>query len=218
MIKNSRLNNIPSVEAALYYVQLKTHNSRSLFVPSADHLSTNKTSTSSSNPLQNEQNDDLADSLNSGLNNDQREQQTQATALLLAQVVADEILVAARHWEIALDQWVILPDELQALVYLPSHPDDLLARSLTPVTTHRLDPRTVGKRKQGPGKPRALTSFIAGFKAASAKRINLLRNQPGSPVWQRSYSEQLIDGEALRNRLKNNLCGLNGAVMRSPDL
>jgi REP element-mobilizing transposase RayT len=44
-------------------------------------------------------------------------------------------------------------------------------------------------------KPRCLGSFIAGYKAAATKRINLLRGTPGAAVWQRNYFEHVIRDE-----------------------
>lgn len=43
-------------------------------------------------------------------------------------------------------------------------------------------------------------SFVAGFKMAVTKRVNLLRGTPGGPVWQRNYYERIIrdDDEAAR--------------------
>jgi hypothetical protein len=43
-----------------------------------------------------------------------------------------------------------------------------------------------------------LGSFVAGFKAATTKRINVARGLPGTPVWQRNYYEHVIrDEEAM---------------------
>ena len=161
MIKNSQINN-SSVEAALYYVQLKTHSGSSLF--------------------------DLPDTYYS------KSEQTQASAPSLAQVAVDELLLVAAHRGITVDCWIVLPDALHVLVALQTHRHDYSA---------------------GAGKPRSLTSFVAGFKAATAKRINLLRNQPGSPVWQRSYKEQLITDEVALNRLKVQINRVDSVVMSS---
>ena len=112
----------------------------------------------------------------------------------LAQIAADELLLAADHRGITVKQWVVLPNALYAFVLLPAHSRDL---------------------HEGKGKPRLLTSFVAGFKAATAKRINLLRNQPGSPVWQPSYQEQIIEDERVLRRLKEKMSNVNRAVISS---
>jgi REP element-mobilizing transposase RayT len=37
-----------------------------------------------------------------------------------------------------------------------------------------------------------LSKIIGRFKMTSAKKINILQNNPGSPVWQRNYYEHII--------------------------
>ncbi len=44
-------------------------------------------------------------------------------------------------------------------------------------------------------KIKSLGQLIGAFKTGSAKRINLLRNTPGDPVWQRNYYEHIIRDE-----------------------
>jgi hypothetical protein len=35
----------------------------------------------------------------------------------------------------------------------------------------------------------AIGSFVAGFKSAVTKRINVVRDIPSTPIWQRNYYE-----------------------------
>ncbi len=118
----------------------------------------------------------------------------------LTQVVADELKLAAKDSRVTLDQWVIFPDALHALITLPESGRDRVTRM-------------TNTRNITSGKPRRLTSFIAGLKAVTAKRINLLRNQPGSPVWQRSYKEQLIEDDLMLFRLKKSISESDSIVM-----
>ncbi|MGC1310245.1 MAG: hypothetical protein WA885_23695 [Phormidesmis sp.] len=113
---------------------------------------------------------------------------------LLAQIAADELLIAANHQGISLNQWVIVPDALHALVSIRENRPDY-------ASTAR--------------KPRLLTSFVASFKAATAKRINLMRNQLGSPVWQRSYEAQRIEDEFMLNRLSAKITEADNVVASS---
>jgi len=102
------------------------------------------------------------------------------SATSFSQIAADELQAAAKRKGITLNQWAIAPDAIYALVCIyESRPDQ----------EHRF------------GKPRALSAFVAGVKAATAKRINLVRNQPGCPVWQRSYREQRINDDRTLARL-----------------
>ena len=53
-----------------------------------------------------------------------------------------------------------------------------------------------------------LPEIIRAFKSFSARRINTLRHTPGTPVWQRNYSEHIIRDEkemdAIRQYILNN--------------
>ncbi|MEO1402305.1 MAG: hypothetical protein AAFV72_13820 [Cyanobacteria bacterium J06635_1] len=106
-------------------------------------------------------------------------------------IAADEWQQAATHYKgILLDSWMVLPDSIRALIILNDH----MAKPK----------QTYGKARLQV-KPRALTSFVAGFKAAAAKRINLVRSQPGAPVWQRGYHEQRIEDEITLLRIRQRL-------------
>lgn len=176
MIKTHHFNN-RAIEAALYYVRLKTHNGSLLFGCPEDQAEVLSVSVPSGD----------------GVTGDVTGSVTAANASL-SQIVADELLFAAKHRGISLDQWVIVPDAVHALVF---------------VRENRPDPEVVT------GKPRLLTSFVAGFKAATAKRINLMRNQPGSSVWQRSYNEQLVEDEFMLMRLRKRISDAESVVISS---
>lgn len=108
------------------------------------------------------------------------------------QIVADEwVRSALHHQNIELDNWLVMPDHVSGIVVLKAYGEGMRSRSLQPALEST--------------KPRLLSSFVAGFKAAAAKRINLLHNQPGHPVWQRSYDEQLISDAATLDRLRQQM-------------
>lgn len=62
--------------------------------------------------------------------------------------------------------------------------------------------------------PRSLGSLIAGFKAASTKQINRLRNVRGESIWQRNYHDRIIRNqselERIREYTSNNPLALRG--------
>lgn len=81
--------------------------------------------------------------------------------------------------ELELGNLVVMPNHLHAIVSMLSRPRD----------------GTVGAHGRAPllsRPPRSLGSFVAGFKAASSRRINELRETPGARVWQRNYHEHTI--------------------------
>ena len=54
----------------------------------------------------------------------------------------------------------------------------------------------------------SLGAIVRSFKSAASKRINEIRNDPGSPVWQRTYYERIIRNdhelERIREYIVNN--------------
>ena len=72
----------------------------------------------------------------------------------------------------------------------------------TPIRAHGSTPRQLQRRAHSIG------SFVAGFKAAATKRINIHRNAPGIPVWQRNYYERIIRDdwalECIQRYIRNN--------------
>ncbi|MGD1855674.1 MAG: hypothetical protein ACFB2W_15660 [Leptolyngbyaceae cyanobacterium] len=101
------------------------------------------------------------------------------------QIAADEWqqIAVAHQRDITLDLWTVLPNGVRALV--------AVGHTGSPIYS-----------KQQSLKPRALSSFVAGFKAAAAKRINLIRGVPGAPVWERGYQEQRISDTKTLDRVR----------------
>jgi putative transposase len=116
--------------------------------------------------------------------------------------------------EIELETWALMPNHFHGIVVikdtssLKASPTDVIP------TTHPLSPAhlllSVGAHGRAPGdasapgdnrahgraplqrKSRSLSSFMAGFKSATTKRINIMLGTPGAPVWQRNYYEHVI--------------------------
>ncbi len=112
-------------------------------------------------------------------------------------IVADEwIRSAANRKGLELDRWTVLTNGIEGIV--------ILKTSSFPISSQGMTGCGVSQ------KPWALSSFIASFKAAAAKRINLRRNQLGEPVWQRNYQEQRIPDETLLRIWRNRLSAMAG--------
>lgn len=43
--------------------------------------------------------------------------------------------------------------------------------------------------------------MVRGFKGAASRRINAIRNTPGTPVWQRNFYEHVIRNDDDYNRI-----------------
>lgn len=99
----------------------------------------------------------------------------------LGQIVVDEWQHSSdRQAEIRLDCWRLTADALQGIVALS---------------------KTSGQADLG-SKPWVLSSFVASFKAAAAKRINLTRNTPGRTVWQPSYQDRRLEDAIALHRAR----------------
>ena len=101
-------------------------------------------------------------------------------------------------------EFVVMPNHIHGIIWLPGtnavgaqQPGVLLARS-NPESVHRSAAvvavaaplqRLDAVRRVESG---SLAAIVRSFKAATAKRINNLRNTRGAPVWQRNYYERII--------------------------
>ncbi|MGF1568926.1 MAG: hypothetical protein ACFCVD_12795 [Nodosilinea sp.] len=100
--------------------------------------------------------------------------------------LSDYGTIVAHEWErsaanrsgVDLDLWVVTPAGLESIVIIQMPPPTWATPGISGLLPSQ--------------KPWLLSSFIASFKAAAAKRINLCRNLPGQPVWQSNYHEQKI--------------------------
>ncbi len=88
--------------------------------------------------------------------------------------------------EIKLDEFIVMPNHLHALVWIleTNDADKAIRRSL-----------------HGPA-PRSLGSLMAGFKSSVTRRINELCGTSGMAVWQRNYFEHIPRDEVALNAIR----------------
>ena len=89
--------------------------------------------------------------------------------------------------EVNLDEFVVMPNHLHAIVFLDgvaSEPLDWKPRGFTGAT------------------PRSLSSLVQGFKSATTKRVNALRSSPGGSIWKRDYYERVLRNDRELNRAR----------------
>jgi REP element-mobilizing transposase RayT len=100
---------------------------------------------------------------------------------------------------IALDAVVVMPNHLHGITTFDA--DETRIDSVGPELRR---PRNRAHRRAPlQRRPRSIGSFVAGFKAASTKRINSLRDLPGTPVWQRNYYDHIIRDDDAYARIYN---------------
>ena len=86
--------------------------------------------------------------------------------------IAQEALeqLTARFPTAHLDDFVIMPDHIHALVFID--------------------------RRGNPGESRSLGQIIGSYKSEVTRRINARRGSPGQRVWPRNYHERIIRSDA----------------------
>ncbi|MCU0535296.1 MAG: transposase [Hydrococcus sp. Prado102] len=118
----------------------------------------------------------------------------------IGKIVANEWLYSVKmRQEIDLDEWIIMPNHLHGIVILTDNQKATDFGTRDEGARHAL----LGKgARHAPlhQKSCSLSSFIAGFKAAVTKRINVIHQAPGFSIWQRNYYESIIrDEKHLKN-------------------
>ena len=94
---------------------------------------------------------------------------------------------------IKLDQFVVMPNHVHGIVFINRRGE---------VASPKINAQqTLPKGWEGSSlhKP-TLGQIVAYYKYMTTKQINIIRNTPGMPVWQRNYFEHVIRDE---NDLKN---------------
>ena len=117
----------------------------------------------------------------------------------LGKIVADEWLKTCKiRPNFQLDEWVIMPNHFHGIVIINDYSGDnqslgngqsasrFRRTQFDQLTDHDAPPQQ---------KPNSLSSCIAGFKSAVTKRINLLRQNTDTPIWQRNYYESILRDE-----------------------
>ena len=88
---------------------------------------------------------------------------------------------------IFLDEFVVMPNHLHGIIVITHH---VGAYCNTPLQNQFKSPsKTIG-------------AIIRGFKSSTTKQINLVRNIPRAPIWQRNYYDHIIRDEDKLNKIK----------------
>ena len=103
---------------------------------------------------------------------------------------AGQVVVDSWNWMpsqypyVRIDEWVLMPNHFHGIIVIAA------------------DDGRGGSRTAPTGKPKPLGQLVGAFKTVSTKRINRLRDTPGTPVWQRNYYERVLrnDDELTRAR------------------
>ena len=108
--------------------------------------------------------------------------------------------------EIDLGEYVVMPNHIHGIVRIVG------AHGVRPICGHPIGVAThesIGRTTSGRTPcaptvnraPKSLGALIAGFKSVATRRINIMRDNPGGPLWQRNYYEHIIRDEADYQRI-----------------
>ena len=129
----------------------------------------------------------------------------------IGKIVANEWLNTPKiRPNFQLDEWVIMPNHLHGIVIINENINLLSDRNVSEQKTFIGGNRDILGARNAPlrQEPNSISSFVAGFKSAVTKQINLLRDNRDIPIWQRNYYESIIRDEqslmAIREYILNN--------------
>jgi REP element-mobilizing transposase RayT len=128
----------------------------------------------------------------------------------IVQTAWDDLPSHYPHLE--LDAFVIMPNHIHGIVVLADFAFRRIeagfkAAPTTPAPTMPIVP----------SKRHALPEIVRAFKTFSARRINVLRNSPGVPVWQRNYYEHIIRDEESLNRVREYIANNPARWVEDPE-
>lgn len=105
---------------------------------------------------------------------------------------------------IELDTSVVMPNHFHGIVKIIDTVGAQCIAPLPPPTIAPPPPPTIAPLPSDKlyRQPQSLGSFVAGFKMSVTKRINIIRETPGIPVWQRNYYDRIIRDEDALHQIR----------------
>ncbi len=108
------------------------------------------------------------------------------------------------HFEnVALDSFAIMPNHLHGIIVIGDTSSIAWAKHLKNVNASPLQDRQPPRGTQSD----SLGAMIQNFKSVTARRINVLRNTQGAPVWQRNYYEHVVRSDEELDKIRAYICG-----------
>ena len=108
------------------------------------------------------------------------------------------------------DEWILMPNHFHAIMVITDKPWTGVShcrgvsRNAPTINQHG----KITKRKP-------LGRLIGAFKTVSTKKINILRDAPATPLWQRNYYEHIIRNEDAMDKIRQYI--INNPVSWSID-
>jgi REP element-mobilizing transposase RayT len=96
------------------------------------------------------------------------------------------------------DEWVVMPNHFHAIMVITDKPCRGVSRNAPTINEHN---PTINEHNPTI-KRKTLGRLISAFKTVSTKKINVLRDAPGIPLWQRNYYEHIIRNQDGMNKIR----------------
>jgi REP element-mobilizing transposase RayT len=126
------------------------------------------------------------------------------------QLIKEEWLKSAEiRKEIELDDFVIMPNHFHGIVIINQEINSDFMKNDVDFQDNNVGANGRSPRQQIQSsrpkismKPKSISSLIAGFKSATTKKINIIRNTPQNPVWQGNYYDHIIRNDESLARIR----------------
>ena len=116
----------------------------------------------------------------------------------LGKIVAEEWnKTSSIRANVELDAFVVMPNHIHGIIILNDDGGITSARSRRGEL--QFAPTRTNPKFKSPSQ--TIGAIVRGFKSATTKRINALRNTYGVPLWQRNYYEHIMRGEKDYNAI-----------------
>ena len=110
--------------------------------------------------------------------------------------------LSQRYLYINLDEWIIMPNHFHGIMVLIDKPCRGSSRTAPTMTRNDVVLTNQNLPINPELKRKPLGRLIGAFKTVSTKKINLIRNAPGTPIWQRNYYEHIIRNQESLNKIR----------------
>ena len=100
------------------------------------------------------------------------------------------------------DEWIVMPNHFHAIMVIIDKPRTNRDRSrrggsrTAPTINKQYNADTIDKKRKPLGR------LIGAFETVSTKKINILRDSPGTPIWQRNYYEHIIRNPDAMDKIR----------------
>ena len=122
---------------------------------------------------------------------------------LLGQCAAAILQTLPSHFNMDLDEWVVMPNHVHAILIVRGRGEAFGDTLCSPQFANlpNASPLQDGILPRGT-MPASLGAIIQNYKSVSARTINALRNTPGEMVWQRNYYDRIIREDTELERIR----------------